>query len=379
MLLKRRISGEQRVRLNMGVLKGREEGHRKGWSYGYYKGRCEAVMQLIPPPETRRPYDIRVLYVMAGIGVPYTAIDQSIIEGFAGLVREIIAIHPTEDVLAYAAQFQPDLVLVLNGLNFPVEQVDTIRGMGIKTAVWFADDPYYTDWTCSIAPHYDHVFTLELNCVTFYQELGCGQVHYLPFGVNPRLFHPKRTDTSYHKEICFIGVAYMNRVQLFDQMTHFLASRDLLISGWWWDRLAQYPKLAHQIQLGTWLSSEDTASYYNGAQIVLNNHRSHDDESYNKNSRRIPALSVNPRTFEIAGCGAFQLSDVRQDLGNYYVPGQEIATYSSAEELMDKIAYYLIHEDERREIALAGLNRTMKDHTYQKRLMQMLQIIFPIF
>ncbi|HEY0829488.1 MAG TPA: glycosyltransferase, partial [Bacilli bacterium] len=363
---KRRRFSARRLRLNTGRVKGWEDGHRKGWTYGYYKGQCAAVMQNIPPPDSSQLFDIRVLYVSAGIGVPYLAIDQSVIEGFTGLVREIAAILPGDHVVPYAAEFQPDLVVVLNGLNFSVEHVGAIRAMGIKTAIWFVDDPYYTDWTESIAPHYDYVFTLELSCVAFYQELGCQLVHYLPLGVNPGLFYPKRSDTSFHREICFIGVAYVNRVQLFDQVAAFLAKKELLISGWWWDRLSHYSLLAKQIQLGTWLSSEETASYYNGGRIVLNNHRSHDDESYNKNSRKLPALSVNPRTFEIAGCGAFQLTDIRQDLGSYYVPGQEIATYSSAEELMDKISYYLDHEDERREIALAGLYRTMKDHTYRK-------------
>lgn len=36
-----------------------------------------------------------------------------------------------------------------------MEQMDQIREMGTKTAIWFADDPYFTDLTKRIAPHYE--------------------------------------------------------------------------------------------------------------------------------------------------------------------------------------------------------------------------------
>lgn len=44
--------------------------------------------------------------------------------------------------------------------------------------------------------------------------------------------------------------------------------------------------------------------------------------------------------------------------------------------MLDKIQYYLTHEEERREMALRAFERTLKDHTYSKRLTQMLNIIY---
>jgi spore maturation protein CgeB len=71
-----------------------------------------------------------------------------------------------------------------------------------------------------------------------------------------------------------------------------------------------------------------------------------------------------------------QLTDVRDDLVNFYTPDYEIVTYTSPEDLVEKMEYYLIHEEERKQIALRGLYRTMRDHTYANRLSSMLAIVF---
>lgn len=354
---------------------GSRDGFQLGWTYGYHLGRCESIMRNIPAEEFQIR-DVKVLYVTAGIGVPYPALDQAIIDALGQLVRELVVANPSEDIAGIAGHVNADLVIVLNGVVLPAEQVAGVRKKGIKTAVWFTDDPYYTDWTAGIAPRYDYVFTLELSCLPFYRVLGCPEVHYLPFAVSPKYFYPKPVDTSHRTDICFIGTAYWNRVSLIDRMSLFLSAKKVLISGWWWDRLQNFSQLADKIRLGEWMTPEDTSSCYNGAKIVINLHRSADDTSINANGRKMPAHSLNPRTFEISACGTLQFTDVRRETGNFYKLEEEIVTYTSPEELMDKIEYYLQHEEERRTIALSGLRRTMLDHTYHKRLIQMLDIIF---
>ena len=352
------------------------DGFRQGRSDGYRVGFCDAFVRELPWNEPIR--DLHILYVTAGIGVPYPALDQAVIEALSELVRETTVATPSEDVVAIARRVQPDCVLVLNGMVIPADQVAQLRQDGFRTAIWFTDDPYYTNLTISIAPRYDYVFTLELNCLPFYRQLGCRQVHYLPFAVNPKAFHPKHVPTSYQTDICFIGTAFWNRVALIDRLAPILRDKKAIISGWWWDRLRHYPQLANKIKLGDWMTPEDTASYYNGAKIVINLHRSYDDDTINANgNHKIEALSVNPRTYEISGCATLQLSDIRQDLENSYTPGEELDTYRSYEELADKIDYYLRNEDERRRIALNGFARTRREHTYRRRLSEMLGIIFP--
>jgi len=355
---------------------GREAGFRQGRRDGYRVGYSESILRNIPLI-TEPVRDLHILYVTSGIGVPYTALDQAIIDAMGGIVRGLTVAVPSEDVVAIAESAKPDLVLVLNGIAMPAEKVAQLREKGFKTAIWFADDPYYTDFTGDIALRYEYVFTLEVNCVPFYQNLGCQKVYYLPFAVNPHLFHPKRVSTSYQSDICFIGTAFWNRVHMIDRLAPLLANKKVVIAGYWWDRLQNYSLLSSMIKLGDWMSPEETASYYNGAKIVINLHRSVDDSSMNENANQLPAVSVNPRTFEISGCGAFQLVDSRAELSNAYLPGAEVGTFSSYEELVDKINYYLSHDEERQQVALNGMLKTRQAHTYYKRLSTMMDHISP--
>ena len=357
--------------------RGREAGYKQGLSDGYKIGYRDAVIRQTPVVE-QSFWDKRILYVTAGIGVPYPALDQAIIDALGQVVSDIKTANPSEDVAAMAIEQQSDLVLVLNGVVLPADKVELLRKRGYKTAVWFTDDPYYTDWTLTIAERYDYVFTLELGCVSFYQNAGCRNVYYLPFAVNTNVFQPMQVASTYQSDICLIGTAFWNRIELIDRLTPILLDYKVIIAGWWWDRLDNYSKLSDSIKLGEWMTPEETACYYNGAKIVINLHRSIHDDTINVNTtKKIPALSVNPRTFEIAGCGAFQLSDFRQETAQLYALGTEIASCTTHDELVHKITYYLRNEEERQAIALSGLARTRRDHTYQKRLSTMLSIIFP--
>lgn len=373
--VKRAVKRVPRVRGRTAWRHGWENGFRLGMSGGYHYGRCDAVIRLLPNDPVGR-WDVRVMYVTSGKGVPYSPLDEAVIGALQGLVRELIVLQPTHDLKTAAVKMRPDIVLVLEGLNISGERIDELRAEGIRTAIWLTDDPYYTDLTAPLVTHYNVVFTLELACVEFYRQLGCGQVHYLPFGSNPAFFRPKPVTSQFRHDISFIGSAYWNRVAFFDQMTPFLAKRDTYIAGIWWERLRQFHKLRPKIALNNWMGPEETAAHYNGTKIVINLHRATDDPSYNFNSQRIGAVSPNPRTFEIAGCGTLLLTDVRSDITRFYTPGQEIVTYASPSELMHKIDYYLHHEEERRFIALNALRRTMLEHTYSHRMAQMMRILF---
>ena len=127
------------------------------------------------------------------------------------MAAEVISVSPADSVLAAGLLHKPDMVLVLNGVALPAVQVQELRANGFRTAVVYSD-PYYTEWTFNIAPHYDVVFTLELNCVAFYQSIGCKRVYYLPFAVSPKLYSPTVTEPALQSDVCFIGTAFWNKV-----------------------------------------------------------------------------------------------------------------------------------------------------------------------
>lgn len=354
----------------------RSSAYRTGWEYGYHHGRAQAVVRAVNADRNLPIYPLRIMYITSGLGLPYTPLDQVIADSIDNQVYAFTVASPTDDCVKLAREFRPDAVIVLDGVQrMAVEQIAGLRSLGIKTAAWFVDDPYYTDLTTSMAFNYDLVFTIELSCFHLYQQLGHQGAHYLPLGVHPRLFAPLRTTPAYHSDICFIGTAFWNRVNFFDSVMPYLHNRKFRIIGLWWDRMKHYHTMKRDVFLNRWLSPEETAKYYNGAKIVVNLHRSHDDTTYNSNSRRIPALSLNPRTFEIAACGAFQLSDVRSDVSRFFQPGREIETFSSAEEFVHKVNLYLANREARQTVALQGLARTLAEHTFGRRIAEMLRII----
>ncbi|MCM3785869.1 glycosyltransferase [Neobacillus mesonae] len=346
----------------------------RGFDDGYLRGRANYMMSRAQEPLPTRP--IQVVYVTSGKGFPYGPIDQAVLETLQTMVSAVHVANPDHTVTPLVRQVMPDLVLVLDGMSLPVEEVNTIRSMGVRTAVWLTDDPYYTDMTVNIAPHYDYIFTLELNCVELYRNQGCSEVHYLPFAAYTPHYYPNTFASSARRDVSFIGSGYWNRVRFFNPVLPRLMSHNTVFNGIWWDRLPHFERYRKRIELNRWMSPEETKDVYNGTKIVLNLHRSHVDDSMNNNSLKIPPLSPNPRTFEISACATLQLTDVRSDLSRFYTPGVEIETFETHSDMIDKIEYYLANEDKRQEIALRGFERTWNEHTYAHRLNSLLQIIF---
>ena len=179
-----------------------ETAYRGGYAEGRRFGGCQAMMERVQMFEpTLR--DMKVLYIPQG----FDAIDEGVTLALQQSVRECVVGSPAA-MLQEASQYRPYVALVMNGLHvFPadhVEQVNGIRALGIRTAVWFVDDPYFTEDTTSLCQHYDVVFTHEEAAVPFYLGHGANQVIYMPLAVNPGMFQPRRAAPQHQHDICFI-------------------------------------------------------------------------------------------------------------------------------------------------------------------------------
>ena len=87
------------------------------------------------------------------------------------------------------------------------------------------------------------------------------------------------------------------------------------------------------------------------------------------------ATGLSLRLFDVCGCGGFLLTNYQEELPELYEPGVEVETFSSPEEMLDKAAWYLEHEEERSAIARAAYERTKAEHTIEKRVAEMIRII----
>lgn len=83
----------------------------------------------------------------------------------------------------------------------------------------------------------------------------------------------------------------------------------------------------------------------------------------------------NMRLFEATGMGVCLVTDHKDNLQELFEPGKEVITYRSAEECIDKIKWLQKHPDEMEKIAKAGQQRTLREHTIEKRAVRLHEII----
>ena len=80
------------------------------------------------------------------------------------------------------------------------------------------------------------------------------------------------------------------------------------------------------------------------------------------------------RVLDIMACGGFLLSNYQEDMAEMFVPNEEIVLFESEEDMLDKIAYYLEHDKERKEIARAGRERMKRDYNFVETFRKILEI-----
>ena len=85
--------------------------------------------------------------------------------------------------------------------------------------------------------------------------------------------------------------------------------------------------------------------------------------------------SMSARMYTAVGCGAFYMCQHVAGIEDVLLPGREIVTFHSDDEMIDMIRYYLKRDEERRRISEAGRSRVLTDHTYEVRTGQMMDVV----
>lgn len=84
------------------------------------------------------------------------------------------------------------------------------------------------------------------------------------------------------------------------------------------------------------------------------------------------------RMFEITGAGAMLLTDDRPNMPDLFRPGLEAITFGGVQDCVDKLVYYLQHEDERAEVARRGHLRTLSEHCFEHRIPRLMEFVEPL-
>ncbi len=83
---------------------------------------------------------------------------------------------------------------------------------------------------------------------------------------------------------------------------------------------------------------------------------------------------VTMRVFDVLACGGFLLAAHSEELGDLFELGVEVESWSSREELVDKVRHYLARPDAAQQIAERGRRAVRERHQVAQRVGRMLEI-----
>ncbi|MBI1335665.1 MAG: glycosyltransferase [Phycisphaera sp.] len=83
----------------------------------------------------------------------------------------------------------------------------------------------------------------------------------------------------------------------------------------------------------------------------------------------------NMRLYEATGNGATLVTDHKDNLGELFAPGKEVVAYRDTDECLERVRFYLEHPNEQQHLAESGRRKTLADHTYLKRMEQLVEIV----
>lgn len=274
----------------------------------------------------------------------------------------------SQAVLAKAETFAPDLVLAMAQAPLTRQALKRLSKAGTPTAMWFVEDfRLFTYWE-SYAPHYDVFAVIQRDpFLDKLARIGAPNALYLPLAADPDFHRPLDLTPVerrlYGADVSFLGAGYPNRRLAFRELMEFKPK----IWGSDWegeDALAPYLQRG-----GERIAPEEAVKIFNATAVNLNLHSSISVKELVGHGD-----FVNPRTFELAMCGAFQLVDERALLPELFAP-DELATFGDMDELKAAIARFLAHPEERQAFADKARTRALRDHTYQARMQTLLDFV----
>lgn len=242
---------------------------------------------------------------------------------------------------------------------------------------WFMDDHWrFDNFSRHFAPYFNFISTTDSLAPAKYRAMGYKNVIKTQWACNHLMYKPVKSDVQYGTT--FVGQPHGNRSEIVAQMEAAGVPVQCYGGGWPNGRVSQEKMLEifsnSKINLNLTKSS-DLFSLKAIAKLFLNRRA---DNSYQLhtplqwvdnakslwNKRR---EQIKGRNFEVPGTGGFLLTGDADNLSEYYTPDKEIAIFHSIPELIEKAKYYLNHPAEREAIAKAGYERTLREHTYEKR------------
>lgn len=242
--------------------------------------------------------------------------------------------------------------VVVTGVTPPsASAIQELGRRGVRTVSYLTDDPWSPDhrapWFLDTLPAYDVVFTTRRSNLADLRGLGVRDVRYLPFGWDPSLWFPERSD---HRavDVLFVGGAEPERVPFLLALRQ--AGLSVQVYGSGWERYRTVRPLTYgQADVTTIRRATATCRLA----LCLVRHRNRDGHVM--------------RTFEIPAMEACILAERTEE--HRELLGAEAAYFGSPGELVERARALLVDGERRRAIAASVSARIAAGgHRYADRL-----------
>ena len=283
---------------------------------------------------------------------------------------------------------KPDILLAImftDELKKEVIEDISKNTTNCQTIAWFCDDYWrFDNYSKYWAPLFKWVATTDSMAVEKYYKIGYRNVIKTQYACNHFLYKPLSLPKIY--DVTFIGQPHGNRKKIIKEIEKNGIKIKCWGRGWPNGRISEEEMIKIFSQSKINLNLTGVSIGINLKSLVgifirrvngkirmwsprcwINNLKSI------FSSRRIG--QIKGRNFEILGCSGFLITGDADNLRDYYEDGKEIVIFKDVKDLVKKIKYYLEHEVKREEIALAGYNRTIAEHTYEKRFNEIFKTI----
>lgn len=211
--------------------------------------------------------------------------------------------------------------------------------------------------------YHSRAYSRDMSMAEKLRYCGAKNIDYWPLGLFDRMFDGSKSLEEIFGiprdiDIIFIGALYIGKMPILAKVKKAFGRRFQMYGL---STIRRNVYFNAKYGLPGWIRPipfEKYVSFYQRAKIGVNVHN------------RGPYSVGNYRLFDLAGNGVMQISDGGEYLNDFFKIGEEIVGYEDADDLIEKVGYYLEHDEERKEIAVNGYRRVMKDHRIGQRLRQ---------
>ncbi len=192
----------------------------------------------------------------------------------------------------------------------------------------------------------------------------------LPMGYEPRWFHPL-ANVRPRYDVLFVGdintPLNSNRRALLEHISlHF----NLAVLSY------KPPGIPGVLHIGAETNPYRLNRILNQARVVLGSDRLGDTSALNQLPGQYifyeDEFYLRQRAYLVLGAGCCYMVERHPEIQRQFEDGREIVLWGDNDELIENIAYFLKHEEERRAIGLAGHRRAVSQYT----VAHMMQFIF---